>query len=416
MFDGEKLLFIYVLLLILTSAPKLVQPAFAEEWRDTASHSYPYSGRPEIFTSPEHGTYRVELWGASTSNGSGAYVRGDISLETGEKLYVYVGGRGINASNDPGSVAFNGGGRTGIVTGNAGQGYIGFSTGSGATDVRMRGGAWDEWSSLRSRIMVAAGSGGAWDITVDTTVGRAGGLTGYSAPSSEYYTQYVTYGGNGGSQTSGGAATSFDQRVTQDWGLSGGEAGRFGAGGRGGAGMPHGVYYYGGYGGGGGYYGGGGSSGGGYTSSRGTAGGGGSSYISGHAGCVAISQAGDQSPENGDMSGAVNISASIHHSGKYFINTVMIDGAGYSWTHIRGERTETPNPEGGTYPMGSGHRGDGFARITQLSTTELWFASSNARSPKAEPARVPDSPFSGPSTHAGTTRSRVHSEFIRWPP
>jgi hypothetical protein len=104
-------------------------------------------------------------------------------------------------------------------------------------------------------------------------------------------------------------------------------------------------------------------------SGRDTAGGGGSSYISGHAGCVAVS------PANGGETHRPDVSISIHHSGKYFANTLMIDGAGYTWTHLRGEKTKTPNPSGGTYAHDLGHMGDGFARITRISAPEFLQAS-----------------------------------------
>ncbi|MDR3255296.1 MAG: hypothetical protein LBT31_06990, partial [Synergistaceae bacterium] len=180
---------VYVLFLALVSLPWMCSSVSCETLRDFESHTYPYSGAPEIFISPENGTYRVELWGASANGGPGAYVRGDISLAAGEKLYVYVGGTGIVSMNDPDIVVFNGGGRAGLIMGDSAPGGIGFSTGAGATDMRLRGGAWDDQSSLLSRIMVAAGSGGSWGVK-----GHAGGLTGYDAPSSRYQASYVTYG------------------------------------------------------------------------------------------------------------------------------------------------------------------------------------------------------------------------------
>ena len=48
------------------------------------------------------------------------------------------------------------------------------------------------------------------------------------------------------------------------------------------------------------------------------------------------------------------------------VDTVMIDGAGYSWTNTKGALQQMPNPSGGYYDSGVGHSGNGFARITFL--------------------------------------------------
>jgi hypothetical protein len=98
-----------------------------------------------------------------------------------------------------------------------------------------------------------------------------------------------------------------------------------------------------------------------------TAGGGGSSYISGHAGCIALTS--EKGRRSKNYSESTSITASIHASGKHFTDTVMIDGAGYEWTTVRGEQTPMPNPEGGTYALGLGHEGNGYARITLVKRT-----------------------------------------------
>ena len=56
---------------------------------------------------------------------------------------------------------------------------------------------------------------------------------------------------------------------------------------------------------------------------------GGSSFISGHLGCDAITGEDDRTPTG----------QPIHYSGKKFTNTIMIDGAGYSWTDVIGDYT-----------------------------------------------------------------------------
>lgn len=65
----------------------------------------------ETFIAPITGEYQIQLWGASGGNissysgGKGAYTKGNIHLEQGETLYVYVGGVGTSSSG-----GYNGGG------------------------------------------------------------------------------------------------------------------------------------------------------------------------------------------------------------------------------------------------------------------------------------------------------------------
>ena len=120
-------------------------------------YDYEYTGDVQTFTVPEDGTYKIELWGASGGDkdqykgGNGAYTSGLITLSQNSKLYIYVGGAG--SETDYGG--YNGGGN--IISG---QSYSGAS-GGGATDIRLEPGSWNNFNSLKSRIMVAAGGGAA---------------------------------------------------------------------------------------------------------------------------------------------------------------------------------------------------------------------------------------------------------------
>ena len=214
---------------------------------------------------------------------------------------------------------FNGGGKVIHTDTHWSNSEIGTS-GGGATDIRLTNGDWDNFNSLKSRIMVAAGGGGAgYNIGVSYFPGAAGGLSGQDA----YGSRMWTFAGTGGTQTSGGKGYDSD-KYTETKGL-------FGKGGTG-----HGNYDGGG-GGGGGYYGGSG----GVVDS----GSGGSSYISGHSGCKTITS----------TSTSTNISHSSspnHYSGKVFTNTVMKAG-----------NESMPSPTGGTE---TGHSGNGYAKITWM--------------------------------------------------
>jgi len=123
----------------------------------------------------ETGKYKMECWGArggngygNSSGGYGAYVAGTITLNQSTTLYVYVGQSGNNGNSR--RTSWNGGAIGGKDTyGGTENG----GSGGGASDIRLEGGSWNVVSSLRSRIMVAGGGGGAggWN----SCAGGAGG-------------------------------------------------------------------------------------------------------------------------------------------------------------------------------------------------------------------------------------------------
>jgi len=284
----------------------------------TADNPNPF----QTFTVPSTGEYQIELWGAQGRGNNGGYVRGRINLNAGQVLYIYVGGQGFHnrAGTIPGG--WNGGGNAwGNPDGNN-------NSGGGATDVRLTAGDWNDTNSLRNRIMVAGGGGGFVVDAGYTQFGAAGGVTGIACLSSFFGNA------NGGTQTAGGTAAfgthSPPSGVTVQ--------GSFGQGANGMPGNNR-------SGGGGGYYGGG---------SLMYCAGGGSSFISGHAGSNAVNAAG------------THLNSPNHPSGKIFTNTIMIDGAGFRWTNVRGAQQQMPNPAGGFYALGEGNFGHGHARITRV--------------------------------------------------
>uniref|UniRef100_UPI00203FB633 glycine rich domain-containing protein n=1 Tax=Odoribacter lunatus TaxID=2941335 RepID=UPI00203FB633 len=211
--------------------------------------------------------------------------------------------------------------------------------GGGATDIRLIKGEWNDFNSLKSRIMVAGGGGGSdYFASYGSNGGAAGGLNGYDG------NYYRNKGSNsytiarGGSQTSGGKGGI---------GVSKGKSGSFGMGGCRTEYSNNGSY---GSGGGSGYYGGGYGH---YNHYVAGSGAGGSSFISGHNGCDAINSAGSHTGQ------------SVHYSGLSFTNTVMIDGTGYQWTTVKGSYVGMPNFSGtGTMTGNTGH---GQVRITPLN-------------------------------------------------
>lgn len=306
---------------------------------DKTEWTFDYTGDEQTFTAPVSGTYKLETWGAQGGNngGKGAYASGTIELKSDDNLYIYVGGKG--SKNDAGVAqevpgGYNGGGL------NHGQNCCSrvFGSGGGATDVRLKNGTWNDFDSLKSRIMVAAGGGGTFsDGTANSKGGAGGTLTGKSATGD--YSDWCR--GLGGTQILGGkieessgqyCAAGTNSTYTAPGLVTGG----FGTGGS------HGTAGNNSTGGGSGYY--GGSSSGHIASA-----GGGSSFISGYTGCNAIS-------ENSTKNNIIHTGQSIHYSGYYFTGAVMKSGDETMPTH-NGSSTMT------------GNSGNGYARIILNSSS-----------------------------------------------
>ncbi|BCS85839.1 fimbrillin family protein [Prevotella herbatica] len=315
---------------------------------------YNYTGAVQSFTAPISGTYKIECWGAqgggitnknisgvssiySYLGANGAYTKGNISLNANEVLYIYIGQcPGYGDLNIDPSVYYGGynGGGNGWNSVNEGLGGQVGGPGGGATDIRLINGTWNNFTSLKNRIMVAAGGAGTGASSFAGEGGTLTGLDGVDIAGANAVNNM--YRGTGGSQTSAGNCADDKESingvtVTNTLFYMGG----FGYGGNSYTG-----FFEGGSGGGGGYYGGG-------ASCRGhTNGGGGSSFISGYTGCNAIS---DLSTE----SNIVHTGSSNHYSGYIFTNSQMIAG-----------NAVMPSPFGGTE---TGHTGNGYARITFVS-------------------------------------------------
>lgn len=289
--------------------------------------------------------YQMECWGASGGSGwlytgsqswpggNGAYCSGIIKLEKTSDLYVYVGEAGYNQTSTTLSrTSFNGGG----YSDSRNSSNDGAGGGGGATDIRLTDGNWDNFTSLKSRIIVAGGGGGGASTngTNDMTGCHAGGIN-------------VT-----GSMTAWSGGTYSVTTVTQ----ASGNAFGVGANGRNNG-------HFGDGGGGGGYY------GGIHTFPTQTEpnywgkASGGTCYISGHAGCNSIKEAATTGGES-------NHTGSPNHYSNYIFSygTTMIDGRGYKWTNVQNTSSTiyapNPLPPGTGTESSLGHSGDGYARIT----------------------------------------------------
>ena len=303
--------------------------------------TYDYTGTFQIFSPVFSGYYKIELWGAQGGNyssgvvgGLGSYTSGEIYLNAGEKLYIYVGGQGKGITG-----GFNGGGNVSSST-TAGNGV----GGGGATDVRLvptsEKNVWNEFESLKSRIMVAAGGGGsAYYYGGDANYayspgGAGGGFSGYDGQISSLTVNAWKLNYGVGAKQSLAGYTYYNIRIGN---------GSFGVG----ASSSQGA------GGGGGYYGGGAG-----AERAGGSGGGGSSYISGHAGCSSIDS-------TSLANNIIHNGSAYHYSGYYFINTVMIDGKGISKKY--NESSNVKQPSFNDNELIVGNSGDGHAKITLVS-------------------------------------------------
>ena len=294
---------------------------------------------------PRSGTYRIEAWGAqggagkvkdsSTTyqGGRGAYTAGTITLQAGQKLYIYVGGKGADGNLNG---SFVGGGYNGGGAGytSSDQKYAA-GAGGGSSDIRLKQAAsskfpYTDEQSLASRIMVAAGGGGG-SFNENATHSTSGGGLYVDGISSTFCAggQVITpeltrgLGGNG-------ATASISQ--------GGGGGGYFG-----GVGLVHAVING--------------------SVSDGGAGCGGSSYISGHKGSIGVNANGNQ---NTDV--AVDVSDSYNYTGYVFNKTSMIDGYGCTWTDDLTEICEgMPMQNGST---DTGNIGSGAVHITQIAKYE----------------------------------------------
>lgn len=220
-------------------------------------------------------------------------------MKKGDVLYIYVGGQN----------GWNGGG-------------IGEASGGDATDIRLISGKAQDFNSLKSRIMVAAG----------------GALIGISAQGIDNKGNNDG-GGQGGTQIYGGEFGNQSILISKSQSVPAG-------------------FGYGGYniyfpesckkiasGVGGGYYGGGAGI---HTGSCWNGGGGGSSFVSGYEGCDAISE---ESTEN-DI---IHTGQYVHYSGMSFTEIEMIAG-----------NSLVPSPVDDSKM--NGNEGNGYARILYLGS------------------------------------------------
>jgi len=253
------------------------------------AQTFSYTGTVQSVTLAA-GSYQIEMWGANggggyqsaliANGGKGGYSKGTLNVPVSTTYYIYVGGKGTDATGTGAGTVYSGGWNGG---GDSGQNNYTIAAsyraggGGGGTDIRTT-----QNTTYADRIIVAGGGGGGVYST-NYPGGNGGGTSGGNGGN--------PYFGAGGTQTAGGAANGSAGNIA-------GTAGALGTGGNGGTAATK----SGGGGGGGGYYGGGGGATGNSSSSQG-GGGGGSSYIGGVTAGTTIAFGGSGFVTNPDTTG-----------------------------------------------------------------------------------------------------------------
>ena len=163
---------------------------------------FDYTGGEQTFIAPVSGTYKLETWGAQGDGwwdglgGDGGYSVGIIKLIDGKKLYIGVGGQGINNA------------------------YNGDGSGGGATSISKIAGELSSLINYKSDILIVSGGGGSGEREHGGSGGGYIGGTGY--PITNIYPFY----GTGGSQTTGGSGfevsgNSPSNNIDGKFGISG---------------------------------------------------------------------------------------------------------------------------------------------------------------------------------------------------
>jgi hypothetical protein len=147
----------------------------------------------------ESGTYQLEVWGAQGGN--------DTSFPD-----TVFGGRG---GYSKGTVQLGSKTTLYVYVGGSGTGYLpgsswGSTGGGGGTDIRLQNGAWNDTNGLKTRIIVAGGGGGRHGKNYSKIGGFLGNDGGGTTAPTFTANGYTT---TGATQTSGGSSTRTDKNL-----------------------------------------------------------------------------------------------------------------------------------------------------------------------------------------------------------
>jgi len=220
--------------------------------------TFPYTGNSQQFNRYNATNFNVSLRGAgggdgdNSSRGSrGALAAGNVVSNLQSTYWVFIGGTGTtNSTNGGGGAAgYNGGGQA-YDSGNPSWSIAGSSGGS---DIRLTNGAWNDGTSLNSRILVAGGGASASRNGGSGTAGEGGYPSGGNGTDGGG----GGAGGQGGGQGGGGGSVGSSS-FAGGFGYGGGYNGSYnvlgGSGGGGWYGGSSGAFHMGNGGGGSSYY------------------------------------------------------------------------------------------------------------------------------------------------------------------
>ena len=147
---------------VLNSGNKTVTSSSKSQTTTIPSAStFAYTGNYQTYTVPSTGKYKLEVWGAqggsvtSARGGYGAYAVGEVELQEGNNIYIYVGGEGKNATTTDQEGGYNGGGLSVYSTVSSERG-----SGGGATHIATTSGIISTMQDKVSSILILAGGGG----------------------------------------------------------------------------------------------------------------------------------------------------------------------------------------------------------------------------------------------------------------
>ena len=213
----------------------------------STTFSFDYTGGEQIFTAPISGTYKLEAWGASGGNatsdaltakgGLGGYATGYVKLNADDKLFLNIGGKGVDTSLDynetptSGTIfAYNGGSCEAV---NKNTKWAG---GGGATHIALKYGLLSSLENSKDSILIISGAGGGAGLYMSET-NEGGSAGGYNGNNGNGYDAEIVLGG---SQISGGSSADFSwgdvtNKIKSSFGVgasfgSGGGSGYYGGG------------------------------------------------------------------------------------------------------------------------------------------------------------------------------------------
>ena len=149
-------------------------------------YDFDYTGGEQTFIAPVSGTYRLETWGAqgggveATPGGLGGYSSGIINLETNNKIYINVGGKGEVSENVLNAISIGGynGGGNGLIS-NKDCDFYKSGSGGGATHMASDSGLLNTFENKKSNLLVVSSGGGGGNYCNELNHANGGDGGGY---------------------------------------------------------------------------------------------------------------------------------------------------------------------------------------------------------------------------------------------